>query len=98
MAAQIVRKPTVGEMIDQLEQHHISCLELEREAQRQRTCPCCGADKRLGLLVCEQCWNVETPTGLVPLKFAGMTYAVWIKQAREEQAGRGLRVIEGGAS
>lgn len=65
---------------------------LERAARESTTCPCCGSDKQVGVVVCWSCDKVSTPTGLIPLKWSDMTAGAWLRQMRAEQAEMGLQI------
>lgn len=88
-----MRKQTLPEMIAALEAGARLDSQAQREALGSAVCPCCGSDKRFGHLLCGRCYAVETPTGLIPFKYADMTFSGWLEQAQAEQAER----LRGGA-
>lgn len=89
-----IRQETLAEMIEALEAGARLDSDVQREALGSAVCPCCGSDKRFGHLLCPRCFSVETPTGLVPFKYSGMLFSRWLEVSREEQAQRGLHVVE----
>jgi hypothetical protein len=62
--------------------------EPDAVARQSSVCPCCGSDKRAGLLLCPSCFSHETPTGLIPFAYADMPFGDWLAQAHAEQAAR----------
>lgn len=88
------RPQTLSEMIEALESGARLDSVVQREARESTVCPCCGKDKRTGLLVCAVCYDFETPTGLVPYRASGMVFSRWLEQAHLEQAEtRGWKVV-----